>query len=171
MIRAHAQVGDWIVGTGAKKNGLEGRLVYAMQVSEILTYDQYWADKRFATKHPNLRGSLKQAFGDNIYHRDDQGRWVQADSHHSHEDGTPNEENIAHDTQSETVLIGDAFYYWGASGPIIPDQFRNYQGWDICHTGQGHKCNFPEALIQSFLQWLRTHRDDGFLGEPAEFKL
>jgi hypothetical protein len=46
-------------------------------------------------KKPNLRGSKKQAFGDNIYSRNAQGnRWCQADSHHSLKDGTPNLSNV-----------------------------------------------------------------------------
>jgi hypothetical protein len=170
VIRATAQIGDWIIGTGSKKHGLDGHLVYAMQVSEILTYDEYWADKRFASKRPNLHGSLKQAYGDNIYNRDPQtNEWIQADSHHSNEDGSPNHANVEHDTQSENVLIGNDFYYWGGSGPLIPEEFRNYDGCDLCHSGQGHRCNFPEKLLTSFIAWLKTQEGSGFLGEPAEF--
>src|SRR6266851_8012960 len=78
MIRKTAQVGDWIVGTGSKTCGLGGFLVYAVKVAETCTYDQYWEDPRFLVKRPNLRGSLKQAYGDNIYHRNPGARgWVQ----------------------------------------------------------------------------------------------
>jgi hypothetical protein len=38
-IRKAAQVGDWVVGTGSKPNRLEGRLVFAMEVSETLAFD------------------------------------------------------------------------------------------------------------------------------------
>jgi hypothetical protein len=37
-IRAAAALGDWIVGTGSCAYGLEGRLVYAMRVTEVLTF-------------------------------------------------------------------------------------------------------------------------------------
>ncbi len=171
-IRAAAQVGDWVVGTGSKTLGLDGHVVYAMQISEILTYDEYWADARFKCKRPNLRGSLKQAYGDNIYHRDrSSSEWIQADSHHSQEDGSPNQLNITHDTQSETVLVGKEYYYWGNSGPIIPNKFRSYDGYDVCHSGQGHKCNFPDSMVTQFIAWLRSSGDRGMLGEPAEFQL
>src|SRR6267143_4133854 len=126
MIRKTAAVGDWVVGTGSKGYGLQGRLVYAMAISETLRYDEYWGDPRCRNKRPNLRGSLKQAYGDNIYHKSRSiGRWAQANSHHSNQHGTPNAANIAHDTHAPRVLIGTDFVYWGRSGPKIPKQFRD----------------------------------------------
>ena len=112
-IRRVASIGDWVIGTGSKRRGRRGHLVYAMRVGEALTFDQYWADPRFYPKRPNLRGSLKQAFGDSIYWRDKYNRWHQEDSHHSHEGGQPNLRNIEHDTQTNRVLVGDYYAYWG----------------------------------------------------------
>src|SRR5256712_9024256 len=101
MIRKASALGDWVVGTGSKGYGLQGRLVYAMKISETMSYDEYWDDPRYRNKRPNLRGSLKQAYGDNIYHKNRiTGRWIQANSHHSNHDGTPNAANIVHDTQA-----------------------------------------------------------------------
>lgn len=170
-IRAKAQPGDWILGTGSKRFGLDGHIVFAMQVAEVLDFDSYWSDARFKRKRPNLRGSLKQAYGDNIYHRDPEtDGWIQEDSHHSLADGSPNLANVERDTQANAVLIGEKFYYWGASGPKIPDEFRNYNGHDICHSTQFHKCNFPSVLVESFIAWIRSHGDHGYIGEPAEFR-
>ena len=69
IIRRVAQVNDWVVGTGsaAKGSPVSGRLIYAMRVSEKLTFAQYWEDERFANKKPVMNGSLKQKYGDNIY--------------------------------------------------------------------------------------------------------
>lgn len=167
-IRRHAKVGDWILGTGAKKNGLQGRVIYAMRVSEALTYNEYWSDARFRPKRPNLRGSLKQAYGDNIYYQKVGGDWHQEDSHHSYENGRPNLSNINRDTQTSRVLIGEEFYYWGRNGPLIPDEFRNFDGHDIC-TCRGHKCKFPESMVTDFVEWLVAKDEPGFLGEPLEF--
>src|SRR5262245_19102367 len=61
-LRSVAQVGDWIVGTGSKKHKRERFVVYAMRVTGTLTFNQYWADGRFQSKKPNMRGSKKQAF-------------------------------------------------------------------------------------------------------------
>ncbi|MGI6406025.1 MAG: hypothetical protein ACOX2E_06115 [Syntrophaceticus sp.] len=49
-IRNSAAVGDWILGIGSAAKGsmMKGRLIYAMQVQEILTYDRYWSDLRFS---------------------------------------------------------------------------------------------------------------------------
>src|SRR5262245_20483597 len=108
-IRRTAQIGDWVIGTGAKtSNKLSGRLVYAMCVSETLTYDQYWNDPRFRTKRPVVGGSLKQMYGDNIYHRAD-GRWVQADSRHSRPGGRKHADNAKSDLRADRVLIADRF--------------------------------------------------------------
>jgi hypothetical protein len=170
-IRRKAQVDDWVMGTGSKKYGLEGRIVFAMRVDEILNFDEYWNDKRFKNKRPNLHGSLKQAFGDNIYHRDERtGEWIQDDSHHSFVDGLPNEVNIFRDTQTTAVLIAREFYYWGGFGPPIPKMFRGFQGWDVCHTRPGHKCNFPTKLVDAMIKWIRGKGESGYIDEPLCFR-
>lgn len=170
-IRATASVGDWVIGTGAKPHELEGHLVYAMRVSEILTYDSYWQDERFRMKRPYLHGSLKQAFGDNIYHRDVKtGCWIQADSHHSFEGGLANNANIKQDTGSENVLISKEFYFFGGSAPAIPERFLNWNGNSVCKKGPSHKCTFPDDLIASFVGWVRSLGVSGYIDEPAQFR-
>ena len=168
VIRRGAAVGDWIVGTGSKAKGREGKLVFAMCVTETLTFDEYWNDPRFRAKRPHLAGSRKQAFGDNIYHRSEDGTWSQQNSHHSYEDGTMNDRNVANDTQAPRVLVSEDFAYWGGSGPAVPARFRNYAGVDICLAGQGHKVNFPESLVRDFDEWMRA-AETGYLGEPLEW--
>ena len=70
-IRQTASIGDWIIGTGSSKYGRQGYLIFAMRVTETMTFNEYWDDERFRRKKPNMMGSTKQAFGDNIYSRDD----------------------------------------------------------------------------------------------------
>lgn len=140
-----------------------------MRVSETLSYNEYWEDERFRSKKPNLHGSKKQAFGDNIYSRDSKtGRWRQIDSHHSRSDGTPNKSNIDHDTQSDRVLISDEFVYWGGNGPLIPKRFRNFEGFDLC-GGRGHKNSFPEQMVTEFVAWLRARGETGYCGVPLDW--
>lgn len=168
-IRGSAKVGDWIVGTGSKSHGREARIVYAMRVSETVSFHDYWIDERFRNKRPNLRGSKKQAFGDNIYHKDTKtGRWCQEDSHHSHSDGSPNNNNIAHDTQTDRVLISEDYIYWGGNGPVIPKRFRNFKGFDLC-GGRGHQNSFPEIVITEFVAWLRARGETGICGSPLDW--
>jgi len=168
-IRKGAKVGDWIVGIGSKQYGLEGRLVYAMQVTETCSFDEYWRDPRFRQKRPNLRGSLKQAFGDNIYHRDaDTGRWIQEASHHSFPNGRANPANVRHDTQAPRVLVSTDFVYWGGDGPVIPARFRRAHGENVC-CQRGYKCDFSEVFVTSFVQWIRLQGTWGYAGRPREF--
>lgn len=166
-IRRTADIGDWIVGTGSKTKGRAGHLVYAMRVSEAMTFDQYWADPRFASKHPSLHGSLKQAFGDNIYHRTVDGGWSQENSHHSMHDGSANPENVQHDTRTDRVLVSDHFVYWGGEGPAIPAEFRDWNGVDVSLGRQGHRCNFPDELVAQFVAWLEAIGMDGYKGRPT----
>ncbi|HEX8744227.1 MAG TPA: hypothetical protein VF712_13940 [Thermoleophilaceae bacterium] len=169
QIRARAAVGDWIIGTGSKSRGRQGCLVFAMEVCETLSYDEYWVDARFRVKRPNLRGSLKQAFGDNIYHRDPQtGDWRMLNSHHSLHDGSPNPTNVGRDTRYPRVLVATNFTYWGGSGPAVPGRFRNYEGKDVVQQTQGHRCGFSPTLVDTFVAWLSTF-ERGYLGEPLEW--
>lgn len=162
-IRKSAGVGDWIVGTGSKTQGRKGQLVYAMRVTEILSFNGYWADERFQCKKPNLAGSKKQAFGDNIYHRSPVGgQWRQVNSHHSLRDGRPNPDNVEHDTKVNHVLLSDDFLYFGGVGPDIPKRF------DVCTPGRGHRCRFPDSVVKEFSDWLRS-LESGFNSPPADW--
>ena len=76
------KIGDWILGTGSKaiemstgKKGLRKKLIYAMQVTEKITFDDYWSDPRFQYKKPRMNGSRVAMFGDNFYHTDENGNW------------------------------------------------------------------------------------------------
>lgn len=139
-----------------------------MRVTETLSFDEYWNDPRFRTKRPNLAGSTKQAFGDNIYHSAADGTWRQQNSHHSYADGTMNHHNVAHDTKAPRVLLSDDFVYWGGFGPDVPARFRDCDGVDICAI-RGHKCVFPESLVREFDKWMRAVGERGHLGEPLDW--
>ena len=164
-----AQVGDWVVGTGSKQRSREGYLVFAMRVTETLPLDEYWRDPRFSPKRPQLSGSKKQAFGDNIYHRDPKTRaWKQLNSHHSYADGSANQRNIEHDTQTDRVLISDDFIYWGGAGPKVPSRFRNQGRADLC-AGRGHKSSFPASFVREFVEWITSRDERGFVGDPLDW--
>ena len=65
-IRRTAKMGDWIVGLSPKAKG--NRVVYAMRVDEILPFERYYRDPRFADKIPDSnKGEAACEFGDNIY--------------------------------------------------------------------------------------------------------
>ena len=167
-IRRVAKPGDWIIGTGSSERMRKGFLVYAMRVMETMRFNEYWNDLRFQRKKPNMRGSKKQAFGDNIYFKDAEAKWHQQDSHHSYADGTPNPFNIQNDTQTDRVLISTDFAYWGGAGPEIPRELRNYEGLDICAV-RNHKSEFPDELVSEFITWFRSLGARGYIGAPLEW--
>lgn len=165
-IRRTASVGDWIMGTGSKAKGRSAHVVYAMRVSETMSFNQYWKDPRFHDKRPDMHASIRNAFGDNIYcHNDVTDKWSQLDSHHSCQDGTSNPENIRHDTRVDRVLVSDHFTYWGGSGPSIPTSF----GDDICKRGSGHRCHFPDELVEGCIAWLRSLNETGYCSDPSDW--
>lgn len=165
MIRQHAQLGDYVVGTGSKPNNLQNHLIYWMRVEEIITFDQYWVDPRFRAKRPVMVGSRMQIYGDNIYHRGSGGAFVQEDSFHSEPGGIVSMSNLERDTgRTDNVLIGREFAYWGEAAPLIPPGLR-----DFVHPTQGHRCNFPSDRVEAFLAWIHGMPDRGFLGRPANW--
>ena len=149
-IRLNLNVGDWVFGTGSKANNLNGKLIFAMNVTEKLNFQQYWDDPRFEYKKPIMNGSLIQMYGDNIYHREKENEaWVQENSHHSYENGVVNGHNLERDISGKYVLISDSFFYFGRSAIAIPECFVDH----ICIRRQGHR-NVDHDIAQKFIKWL-----------------
>jgi Nucleotide modification associated domain 2 len=171
VIRRTARVGDWIMGTGSADKERAGRAIYAMQVDAAMTFGEYWADPRFARKHPDLSASRKLAFGDNIYSPGEGGGWRQLDSHHSLHDGKPNPVNIVADTKTNRVLVSRNHIYWGDDGPMVPTELRSFgdDQEDICCKTQGHRCCFGSDLVAATACWLMGFEDRGLQGRPADW--
>jgi hypothetical protein len=170
-IRAVAQVGDWIVGSGSKSAAAsqEGRLVYAMRVGEALTWDQYSADPRFRSKQPFRRGSRKQTCGDNIYFRwATDLPWQQRDSFHSRADGIADPDHLKRDTGVDRVLVSQEFVYMGGHGPFLPD-LHDYKARSLCKYGRGHLKFDDPMLIAAFVAWLNELGVAGFMGVPFDW--
>jgi Nucleotide modification associated domain 2 len=168
-IRKMAQIGDWVIGTGSAVWKRQGYLIYAMKISDVLSFDEYWSDPRFQFKKPNLCASKKLAFGDNIYSTTKNGDWIQLDSHHSFENGVPNFANIKKDTKANRVLIAKNFAYFGGNGPEIPENLRNCHDDDICKKGPGHKCNFSDDMVREFIGWFSSLNASQQLGTPIDW--
>lgn len=134
LIRARAQIGDWIMGVGGSRLKATGKCIYLMKVTEIQTFNDYWPDARFQRKKSVRNGSKVMMVGDNIYHQAaDNASWIQEDSHHSMSDGSQNLENLKTDTSSVNVLLSDHFYYFGKDAPLVDldsigyKNLRNYR--------------------------------------------
>jgi hypothetical protein len=168
-IRRTARAGDWVVGMGGTKLNAVGRCIYAMQVTDALSFEKYWEDLEFRAKRPVRNGSRKTIVGDNIYHRAPSSkRWQQEDSHHSKLDGSPDPHNIQHDTQTNRVLISSRFYYFGRTAPLVPEEILGDLGF---RNGIGHRV-FSMQDAQPFLSWLDTSfgsQVNLVLGDPFQF--
>lgn len=170
QIRTSAVEGDIIVGCGSAANNLTARSIFIMRVSGKLSFQQYWDDPRFREKRPFFKGSRCRAYGDNIYHHDDEGNWVQERSHHSFADGSLNESNLRTDTGSDNVLLGDDFVYYGRNAPLIPQGLRNFEGDDLYPTARSHRAKFSPALISEVDGWFKAIPVRGCIGRPTAWQ-
>lgn len=172
-IRKAANRGDWVVGSGSAAQSVQrgGHLVHAMRVTEILSFDEYDADPRFARKKPYRLGSRKQSCGDNVYFRNPaNNRWQQRDSFHTTEAGEPHPQHIARDTGVNRVLISDDFVYYGGYGPRIPEELVDADGRPVCKQGIGRNVFNDSKLISTFEQWIRSLGEIGYQGAPNEWR-
>lgn len=115
-IRKSAEIGDWVLGVAGSKLGqdIHRKCILLMKVTEKMSFQEYWNDKRFELKKPCRNGSFLKMVGDNIYHHDEFENWYQEDSHHSFPDGSINVKNLNRDTGScKDVLISNNFFYFG----------------------------------------------------------
>ncbi len=168
-IRNTAQVGDWIFGLGGSRLKATGQCIFAMQVTQKITFNEYWENPEFKDKKPVRNGSKKMLLGDNIYYYNSETKlWNQAHSHHSLADGSINEYNRDRDTKSKNVLLSKHFYYFGSAAPKIPVSILNRLGYQ---NRMGHrKCPFESA--RSLVAWLEREFSDKLnliVGDPFDF--
>jgi hypothetical protein len=171
-IRRSAQVGDWVVGSASNARGIRrgGHMVYAMRVTETMTFDDYSRDARFEAKRPFRRGSRKQSCGDNIYFRDtSKSDWRQRDSFHSTGDGQRHPQHVARDTGVNRVLISDDYIYFGGTGPAFSNELRDENGRPLCKHGIGRSCFDDLQLITDLERWIRSLDVRGYQGPPQEW--
>jgi hypothetical protein len=171
-IRRGAKIGDWVVGSGSNDRSIRrgGHLVYAMRVTEIMTFDEYGADPRFEAKKPFRKGSRKQSCGDNIYFRvAPDAPWQQRDSFHSRPDGSLNPDHVLRDTGVDRVLVSNDFVYFGGEGPEFPVELKDQQGRSLCKSGRGLSAFDDPHLVVRLQQWIRGLGEGGYQGAPFEW--
>jgi hypothetical protein len=154
QIRRRACRGDWVIGVGSKNNVGNGKLVYAMKVKEALPIEQYAVHPSFQYKKPTPNGNAVQRCGDNIYYKDKTGQWWQRPSVHGPED-------LEHDLSGLHALVARHFFYFGENAVPIPAKYA-----DLVCRGRGHRCNFPEELVEDFVAWLEKCKP-GQHGNPS----
>ncbi len=120
-IRRLAKLGDWVIGLTGTKLPPALRLVFAMKVTRVTDFDEYWAANEFAGRKAKRNGSQATQVGDNIYHRKDPAKpWRQEDSVHSLPGGRQCPLNTKHDTRVNRILLSDEFIYLGQAAPTVP---------------------------------------------------
>jgi len=147
------------------------RCVYLMQITEKLTFDQYWVSERFSVKKPVRNGSLKMLVGDNIYHQNTDGEWQQADSHHSNADGTPNPVNVDRDTgTTDQVLVSEKFLYFGNASIDVDFNSIDYLPGTVgCSRKDFSKVPTARAMVEKLLVSYKLQLNQ-VLGEPVNFE-
>ncbi|MCY4136405.1 MAG: hypothetical protein OXG30_16060 [bacterium] len=170
-VRKAAKLDDWIAGVGSKQKNQDGKLVYAMQVEEAMCFDDYWNDFRFAQKRPFRPGSVKQRYGDNIYHHKSGGSgWIQEDGRHSLEDGSPNWSHVKKDTNPPRVLISRKFVYFGNQAIDLPEQFLTEENRRLFVGMRDFHRNFPSEVQDAFIEWVdELCEDGGIRGKPLDW--
>jgi hypothetical protein len=158
---------------GGRNLDATGHCVFAMRVSEIVTYNEYWTNPIYLDKKPVRNGSCRMMVGDNIYFLDSKNKkWNQADSHHSNADGSINLDNLNRDTQSNKVLVSRHFYYFGKNAPFVPVdiisaiKFKNRIGH---YVYKNNECSvLTDWLCKNFGALLNRVQDDPYDFEHSE---
>ena len=163
-IREATKNGDWIIGFHSRAKNISpkyrGKLVYAMKVKK-LAYNKYWENKDFQNKKYSDK-NLKRKCGDNIYHKDLKGNWIQ-EKNQFH-----NGEKIKkHDTQTNAVLISNNFFYFGKKYVQLPEYFEKL----VNNLPRGHKYKGMEIVGKKLIKFLEKKYKKGKLyGKPIGFK-
>lgn len=165
VIRRTAQRGDWVVGItpGSRPK----RVVYAMKVSRVLTFAEYWKEARFSLKRPReMEGApIIERVGDNCYAPTgpDSYRQLRWSVHWDKDNQRENAHTKARDTRGN-VLVARRFSYFGVHARRFPTGLASLR-----FPGRGHRVKFTPREVAALLRFLeRLPR--GLLGRPTLWK-
>jgi hypothetical protein len=169
-IRNKAKVEDWVIGLGGRRLKATGQCVYAMRVTQKITFNEYWENPIYFDKKPVRNGSRKMMAGDNIYYLDTtQNTWCQADSYHSNPDGRTDLRHLSRDTKSDKVLISRHFFYFGKEAPLVSSELLNAIGYK--KNQRGHRV-FEDKIAGELIEWLHNLFRGSLnqvIGDPFDF--
>ena len=158
-----------VVGiSSADKGENKNKLVYAMRVTEVLTFDKFFEDERFSIKIPKWtedRNSPKDS-GDNIYKYKGIGDRNKIDSYEqlkSRHNNSETEKKIKENSnfhkerdleQGEFyVLISEDYYYFGKDPKTLDRSLVNlYRAETGFHIRQ--KFNFDKKTLDAFKKYI-----------------
>lgn len=139
-IRAKSKTGDLVIAFQGATLGPEPHGVrWAGLVSEKLTFAEYWNDRRFAQKKPDV-----SAHPDNIY-RPVGSVLVRV------ENRVHGPEDVVKDLGGECVLVLGRSWRFGASAPVLPEEF----GLRLVAGRRSHRIyQISEAVWEQLRDWL-----------------
>ena len=144
--RSVAKVGDYVVGLAGKrlrgclsKDG-DWRIIYAMQVTDKKTFQEYWDDEEFLVKRPDRSADDEKALGDN---------------------------DISLNTPGKYALISGAghFAYWGKKAPPVPPNL-GFLVPPFIPYAIGHR-RFHGKEAEAFIKWF-DGQEKVRLGDPTD---
>ena len=141
-IRRVARKGDYIMGTGSKRTIGTTKLIYAAEISDVISMEDYGRLPKYNIKRPATNGKWWQVMGDNIYEKNS-SKWIQREN--PDHDGT----HIEYDLTGNNVLICKRFWYFGDHPEELPSRFHQ-----LIKIGPGHKRFEETPLIKQFVDWL-----------------
>jgi hypothetical protein len=157
-IRRMAEKGDIVIACASASAPRPGHLVYAMRVKEVIPYQKYWRDSRFAGRKPSKRTAISQR-GDNIWHQDRAGKW------HVCPGACHDASHRERDTGGANALVATEFFYFGRSAVRIPSQFAG-----VLAQTQGHKNTSDWESIDRFWNWVsEIAPKSGRIDYPSDF--
>jgi hypothetical protein len=166
IIRKFKLVGDWIAGFTSKRlcndDVGEERLIFLMKVKHKLSIANYFNDKKYVKKIPDMtKVDTDFRCGDNIYKPDNHiscGFQQLSNPYH-------NQNDMLRDISGEFVLISDEFYYFGVDAIKIPKNIR-----PIVPKGQSSSGSRTDELCaQQFIDWIKSSYSVGRHGKPHSF--
>src|SRR6266853_1360984 len=147
-IRRVAKPNDWVAGLGSRNapsGDLSGKLVYAMRVDDVITFDEY--DRRAPMEWPAkvpqpISRDLAERLGDCIYDYTN-------GSPPRQRSGVHGPGNMKTDLSGVNVLLSRDFFYFGSKAIPVPPHLMS-----ICHQSQGHKSKANTPYVADFVVWI-----------------
>lgn len=157
VVRRIAEKGDLILGLSIAKDERH-KVIYAMQVSEKLSYEAYFKEPRFELKKP-----IHDPAGDNFFQMEDNHLQIAFDN--AAHFGKPGA--IKRDLNSPVVLIGERYWYFGEKAPLLPASLHGTKLSLPDRSRRGHRVTQDREHIQQLMAMLNSY-ETGTHGRPRD---
>ena len=132
-------------------------MIYAMQVAERLDLDSYYHDERFRRKRPGSR-TWRQRCGDNIYYRNQRGRYVQDPNAVYHLEPDVRSQDL----WGDRAYISTHYFYFGEEAVPVPRAFSS-----LIRCGRGVRYH-AGPIVEDFIDWIEMEYRPGIHGLPRD---